>query len=201
VSRPPTEGTPEERLDAALKKVLAELESASPAQRAFLLKRAGDICVSLDEQRRALGWYGRAVDQLMELGEAEEAARVCRLIIFVQPEAVRARCTLTWIAIGREQHAEALQYLGAYAEAARQAGQTALAAQQMEWMFDATPARPLRDRIVFEMCTLGDSDRADALVARLAEPPPPALHPDRLWSRVLDATVGAAALTARTRAR
>ena len=186
--------TPEGRLEAALAQTLEQLPSATGRARAALLKRAGDVCVSMGEPRKALGWYGKAVDQYLELADPEQAALLCRLIIFVQPEAVRARCTLTWIALGAEQHAEAAGLLADYVEAARTAGQTTIAAQQLGWMFEATRSEATRARIVIGMLKLGESDRAEALAAELEGVAPPAGAQDReeLWARVLQAAVGPA---------
>lgn len=186
------------RLETALQQVLDALPTASPPQRAFLLKRAGDLCVSMEQRGKALGWYGRAVDQSLELGDAEGAAQICRLIIFVQPEAVRARCTLTWIAIGTGDQAAAVESLGDYADAARRAGQEAIAARQLGLMFDAAADRAFRERLVFEMTTLNDVERAADLAERLRAPAPPAPAREQLWASVLDATIGAGALAART---
>jgi tetratricopeptide (TPR) repeat protein len=184
--------TPEGRLEAALAQTLEQLPSATGRPRAALLKRAGDVCVSMGEPRKALGWYGKAVDQYLELADPEQAALLCRLIIFVQPEAVRARCTLTWIALGAEQHADAAGLLADYVEAARTAGQTAIAAQQLGWMFEATRSEATRARIVIGMLKLGESDRAEALAAELegVEPPAGAQDREELWARVLQAAVG-----------
>lgn len=192
------EARAEERLEAALRAVKDSLPHATPRQRALLFKRGGDICVGLDERRKALPWYGRAIDQLLELGEGEEAARMCRLIIFVQPDAVRARGTLTWISIGIGDQDAAAEHLGAYAQAARQAGQTALAAQQLTWMFEVATSPGLRERIATEMRTLGDAQRAAALASRLHAAPPGPIEREDLWARVIDATIGAAARQART---
>ena len=192
--------SPEERLEAALARVLAALPAASPRKRAFLLKRAGDVCVAMDERRKALGWYGRAVDQLLELGDAAQAALLCRLIVYVQPEAVRARCTLTWIALGTGEDERAAENLAAYVDAARHAGQTALATQQLGWMFAAAPTQPLRERVVAGLRALGEPAHADALAAQLTEAPPAPLPPAQLWARVLEATIGPPATPARTAA-
>ncbi len=185
---------PEERLKAALQSVVDALPSATPQQRAFLLKRGGDVCVGLDERQKALGWYGRAIDQLLELGDTGQAEILCRLIISVQPDAVRARCTLTWIALGTGKHDEAARHLADYVQAAFRAGRSTLAARQLGWMFEAAGPSALRERIVLELCNLGEADQADELAARLRSAPAPPLDPEALWRRVLEATVGPAAL-------
>lgn len=192
------ESTADERLETALKHVTDAIPGASPRQRAFLYRRAGDICVSVGQRGKALGWYGRAVDQSLEIGDTDGAAQLCRLIIFVQPEAVRARCTLTWIALGTGDLQSAAALLGAYAAAARDAGQASLAVRQLGWLFDATVDTGLRRRIVDETSALGDAARADELAQRLREPLPAPLHREQLWARVLDATIGPSALAART---
>ena len=189
-NRPASAADAEQRLEAALRTVVDQLPTATPQQRAFLLKRAGDVCVGLGEQRKALGWYGRAVDQHLELGEAEQAATLCRLIIYVQPDAVRARCTLTWIAIGTERHPEAGEQLGAYIDAARTAGQAEIAARQLGWMFGVVSSPNLRRQIVAGMRALGEEERADAMAEALrADPTPYAVDPERLWERLMEATV------------
>lgn len=182
---------PEERLEEALERVLAALPEATGKRRAFLLQRAGDVCVGLDDRRKALGWYGRAVDQNLQLGDPEQAALLCRLILHVQPDAVRARCTLTWIDLGTGQHAEAEENLAHYVESARKAGQNEMAAQQLGWMFAATPDPAIRERVIAGLRALGQPARADALVAELAGAHPSSTpgHAE-LWQRVLAATVG-----------
>ena len=185
---------PEERLEAALERVLAALPEATGKRRAFLLKRAGDVCVGMDDRRRALGWYGRAVDQHLQLGDPEQAALLCRLILHVQPDAVRARCTLTWIDLGTGQHHEAEENLARYVESARKAGQNEMATQQLGWMFAATADRIIRERVVAGMRALGQPERADALAAEAARADrSSAPGPDELWNRVVAATVGPAA--------
>lgn len=187
VSTVPTD-TPDD-LEAALAPLRESIDAAEGHERAVLLRRAGDVCVRLGEPRRALGWYGRAVDQYLEMGESEQAARVCREIIHVQPDAVRARCTLTWIALGAEKHAEAGRLLSEYVSAALRAGQTSLAAQQLGWMFEATRSESTRARIVVGMLKLGETDRAEALAAEF-EPASGDQDRDELWARVLQAAVG-----------
>ncbi len=181
-----------EEVDAALAPIRESLDAAEGHERAVLLRRAGDICVQMGEPRKALGWYGRAVDQYLETGESEQAAGVCRQIIRVQPEAVRARCTLTWIALGAEKHAEAGRLLSDYISAALRAGQTELAVQQLGWMFDATRSESTRARIVVGMLKLGNTERAEALAAEFEGPLPASGDQAReeLWARVLQAAVG-----------
>jgi predicted Zn-dependent protease len=192
VSTSPTH-PPGADLDAALAPIREALETASGAERAALLRRAGDLCVRMNEPRKALSWLGRAVDQHLEMEESDEAAAVCREIIRVQPDAVRARCTLTWIALGAGQETDAARLLTDYVDTARQAGQTAIAAQQLGWMFEASQSEAIRARIVVGLLKLGEAKQADTLAAELAGAPLTDTVPqdrDELWARVLQAAVG-----------
>jgi hypothetical protein len=187
---PTSDSATEQRLEAALRTIMESLPSASAEQKAFLLKRAGDVCVALGEPRKALGWYGRAVDQHLELGQMEQAATLCRLIIYVEPNAVRARCTLTWIAIGEDRLPEAAEQLGAYVDAARRAGQTEIAARQLGWMFGVLASQNLRRHIVAGMRALGEEDRAEAMSEALgASLEVRAVDRERVWEQLLEATV------------
>jgi hypothetical protein len=187
---PTTESSPDPRLEGALRTLVESLPDASPEQRAFLLKRAGDVCVGLGEPRKALGWYGRSVDQHLELRQLEQAATLCRLIIYVESNAVRARCTLTWIAIGEDRLPEAADQLGAYVDAARHAGQNEMAVRQLGWMFGVVTSPNLRRHIVAGMRALGEESRAEAMAESLRSTPD--VRPvdrDRVWEQLLEATV------------
>ena len=145
----------------AIQSIQARLESARPKQRAKLLRRAGDICATSGAQREALRWYGQAIDQLLDLQDAEAAGVLCRMILYVQPEAVRARCTLSWLALTSGHYAEAGERISDYVAAAEAADQEELAAQQLGWMFDASAQAPeLREVIVRHLFELGAHDRA-----------------------------------------
>jgi hypothetical protein len=172
----------------AIQSIQARLESARPKQRAKLLRRAGDICATSGAQREALRWYGQAIDQLMELSDAETAGVLCRMILYVQPEAVRAHCTLAWLALTSGRQADASRHIRDYVTAAESADQDELAAQQLGWMFDAAEYAPeLRAEIVRYLIDVGVHDRTRRLGATPEvkfETPPE----DRreLWSRVME---------------
>ena len=163
------------------------LIGSPPRSQSVLLKQAGDLCASVGERRRALAWYGRAVNLHLELGEPPRAAALCHTILSIQPEAVRARCTLAWLALAGGRAMETREMVGEYASAARAAGQNAMAVQQLAWMFDAAADEFLRHDIVRAIRSLGDDTRAAVLAT---EPPSRApLDHDELWSRVLRGTL------------
>lgn len=180
------EGDPE-ALQRELDAIERMLIGSPPRSQSVMLKQAGDLCASVGERRRALGWYGRAVNLHLELGEAPRAAALCHTILTLQPEAVRARCTLAWLALAGGRAMEARDMVAEYATAARAAGQNAMAVQQLAWMFEAAADEFLRHDIVRAVRALGDDARAATLAA---EPAPRApLDHDALWSRVLRGTL------------
>ena len=176
---------PLEALQRDLDEIERMLEGSPPRSRSVLLKQAGDLCASVGERRRALGWYGRAVNLHLGLGEASRAAALCHTILSIQPEAVRARCTLAWLALAGGRAMETRDMVAEYTAAARAAGQNAMAIQQLAWMFEAADDEFLRHDIVRAVRTLGDEQRAATLAA---EPRVPLDH-DEVWSRVLHGTL------------
>ena len=73
-------------------------------------------------------YYGRAVDAYLNAERWESAAAMCRKILRSQPTSVRARCTLSWLAIGKGFVADAQTQIMDYAEAAYLFGRESLAA-------------------------------------------------------------------------
>jgi tetratricopeptide (TPR) repeat protein len=175
-------GTLQQELDD----IERQLASSPPRAQSLLLKQAGDLCSAAGERRRALGWYGRAVNLHLELGEAPRAAALCHMILNVQPEAVRARCTLAWLALAGGRVLETRELVEQYTDSARKSGQNAMATQQLAWMHEATDDVLLRRDLVRAVRSLGDEERAAALAA--ARPPAPLDYPE-LWARVLHGTL------------
>lgn len=174
-------------LGEALSSIEARLQTARPKQRARLLRRAGDVCASSGQQREALRWYGQAIDQLLELSDAETASVLCRMILYVQPEAVRARCTLSWLDLTAGRYDDAARRIREYVKAAEAAGQEELAAQQLGWMFDAAAASPqLRALIVRLVFELGMHGRGRGLESPEQTTPEAATARHQLWVRVLE---------------
>ena len=79
-------------LDAQL--AALEAEAAVPAMdfRAALFGRAGDLCVKSGEDRRALHYYGRAIDGYLGCGYYDTALAMCKKVVSLNPNVVRTRC-------------------------------------------------------------------------------------------------------------
>jgi tetratricopeptide (TPR) repeat protein len=131
-SRVPTDW--QERLET----LEAEARSATPAFQGTALNRAGDLCLRVGDPKRALGYYGRAIDALLGDGQREAARGVANKIIRVHPEAVRTLCTLTWLDLAAGHQATALMHLRDYVSAAVRIEQEPLAADQIYGMASTT---------------------------------------------------------------
>src|SRR5262249_20846331 len=76
---------------------------------------------------------------------------------------VRARCTLSWLAIGKGFVADAQTQVTDYAETAYREGRETLAANQISRMGELTPSALLRITLAEQLLTLGADRAADHL--------------------------------------
>ncbi len=103
------------------------------------LNRAGDLCLRAGDRDRALKYYGRTIDTLLEDEQREAARGVANKIIRIHPGAVRTLCTLTWLDLAARHMATALLHLRDYVEGAREAGREAITADQVLEMARVVP--------------------------------------------------------------
>lgn len=146
-------------------KELAALEDeAKRAVRAFQgtpLNKAGDLCLRAGDRARALGYYGRAIDALLEDGQREAARGVANKIIRVHPGAIKTLCTLTWLDLAARHMATALLHLRDYVEAAKRGGQENITADQIHSMARVAPQGEFLAAAADALDGLGFSGSAD----------------------------------------
>jgi hypothetical protein len=124
--------TPSRRdVEAELSKLEAEAKDARPGYVGSAYNRAGDVALRHKQADRAMEYYGRAIDAFLEDSQREAARGVANKIVRVRPSAVRTMCTLTWLDLAARHDAMALLHVRDYADAARGAGQEAVAATQI----------------------------------------------------------------------
>jgi predicted Zn-dependent protease len=180
---------PEPGLDKRLKSLEQQAEIALPGFDAQFFNRAGDLCVEAQERRRALGYYGRAIDAYLRAGRYNAAGAVCRKLLRIAPSAVRARCTLAWLSIGKGLLSDAQWEVDEYVQAAVDAGQGDLALTQIRLMAEATYNPQLRALLADHLHKLGDSDAARAVMESEGLEEDPREEAEALWSRVLRAAL------------
>jgi tetratricopeptide (TPR) repeat protein len=132
-----------------LEKRLSELEAqankASPGTRWVLFNRAGDACLKAGDRLRALQYFGRAIDTLLEDDQPEPARAVAKKVIRLHPEAIRTLCTLTWLDLASQKAESAIQSLAEYVGVAKEGGGEKMACGHIREM-----ARLVADRTFLE---------------------------------------------------
>ena len=155
-------------LDRSIEKELRTLEAKAqsvrvPGADAPFYNAAGDLCSDHDDPHRGLEYYGRAVDAYLNAERWEAAAAMCRKILRTTPNGVRARCTLSWLAIGKGFDADAETQVNDYAVAAYVAGRELLAANQIRRMGEVVVSPGLRLALGEQLLNLGADRAADHL--------------------------------------
>ena len=176
-------------LEARLQSLEQQAEIALPGFDAQFFNRAGDLCVEAGEERRALGYYGRAIDAYLRAGRYNASGAVCRKLLRISPGAVRARCTLAWLSIGKGLLGDAQHEIDEYVEASVAAGDADLARRHLKMSAEATRNRELRSRLADHLHTLGDTEAAERVRGSDPDTEAPAEEPEALWSRVLRAAL------------
>ncbi len=185
--------------DAVLERQLQELEhQAHEAVTGFgaqFLNKAGDLCIDAGKPDRGLGYLGRAIDMYLHAGRWDAAGAVCRKLLRVSPYAVRAHCTLAWLAIGKGHGGDARQEIRDYVQAAESAGpaEVSMCRKQLVRMADAVFDPDVLEVLAEELWQLGDHEGGRAVGLRMksvmeGEETSPH-HRERTWSTVLRAAL------------
>jgi hypothetical protein len=140
---------------------LRALKTAFPDERARIFNLAGDLCFDSGLRERALSYFGRSIDVYLAAEQPEAAVGVCRKIVRLTPEVVRARCTLAWISLGRGLIEEAKQRIADYAAAASEAGQEETASLHLRLMTDVSANVDVLEALAEALMTLGDGAGAN----------------------------------------
>lgn len=125
--------------DRQLKELAAEAERASQGAKWAVFNRLGDAYLKADDRLRALKYFGRAIDALLEDDQPEPARAVAKKVIRLHPEAIRTLCTLIWIDLASMNTPAAVASLGEYVQAAKRGGREKLACGQILEMARLVP--------------------------------------------------------------
>jgi hypothetical protein len=188
------EFSPTHHGDSDLEQLLANMElrvlrATYPDERARIFNLAGDICFDRGSRERALSYFGRAIDVHLGAEQIDAAVGVCRKIVRLTPEVVRARCTLAWMALGRGLIEEARQRIGEYARAAASAGQEETASRHLRLMTDVAANQEVLQCLAEALLEIGDDVGANrafgAAMSHANGKAPSRMDPDLRWSTVL----------------
>jgi tetratricopeptide (TPR) repeat protein len=161
---PPAKAEEAKRHLAAMEQRLKETSTGSP-EVPLLLNRAGDLAASAGEGEQALKYYGQSIDAYMALRQFDASTAVCRKVLRLVPDVVRARCTLAWLCLGKGHLDQARQHIDEYVSAARRAGREGMASQQLRLMAQYAGDPDFRAHLTRYLRKLGDADGAKVLEA------------------------------------
>jgi hypothetical protein len=149
--------------DRQLKELAAEAERASPGARWAVFNRLGDAYLKADDRLRALRYFGKAIDALLEDDQPEPARAVAKKVIRLHPEAVRTLCTLTWLDLASMKIPSAVASLHEYVAVAKEGRRERLACGQILEMARLVSDPGFLEEVVVALDKLGcDADSAQA---------------------------------------
>jgi hypothetical protein len=159
------------RKGAALEDRLRELEDLAefatiPGANAVYLNQAGDACIAAGEYERGLQYLGRAIDAHVKADRFTAAMALCKKVLRLNPEVVRARCTLAWLSIGNGFEGDACTWVDGYVGAAERAGREHLAVSQLRRMGEVAAGEELRVVVGERLLALGDELMSDHLLGQ-----------------------------------
>lgn len=163
-----------------LEEDLAQLEevaetSGSLVFKAMKLKQAGERAAEAGQEQRAKDFLGRAVDAYLGTGYYDSAAGICRRLVELYPDVVRARGTLAFLSLAEGlEHSQfeglaqdARREIGLYVKAAKAKGNDAYAAERLRIMAEATDQEAIREMIGEHLMELGDTAGADTVLGQV----------------------------------
>ena len=175
-----------------LKELAAEAEKASPGARWAVFNRLGDAYLKADDRLRALRYFGKAIDALLEDDQPEPARAVAKKVIRLHPEAIRTLCTLTWVDLASMKSGAAVASLTEYVEVAKEGKRERLACGQILEMARLASDKVFLEEAVKALETLGctaDSEQAKEWADRGGSPTAPK-DPRELYVLCLKAAIG-----------
>jgi tetratricopeptide (TPR) repeat protein len=179
-----------------LEKKLSDLETqakqASPGTRWVLFNRAGDASLKAGDRLRALQYFGRAIDTLLEDDQPEPARAVAKKVIRLHPEAIRTLCTLTWLDLASRKVDLAIESLSEYVKVAKEGQREKMACGHVREM-----ARLVNDEqflqkaaaALEEMSCPADADMARGWLEAGGSPDAPE-KPEDLYRLCMKAAIG-----------
>ena len=144
-----------EASDRQLRDLAVEAEKAAPGARWAVFNRLGDAYLKADDRPRALRYFGKAIDALLEDDQPEPARAVAKKVIRLHPEAVRTLCTLTWLDLASMKIPAATSSLQKYVDGAKAGNQERLACGHVLEMSRLVADKTFLDEAVKALGTLG----------------------------------------------
>lgn len=176
------------RLDALEKRATSQDRHIQ----ARLFNQAADLCQRANDNAGAKYYSGRAIDAYLEAGYFGAAAAMCRKLIRLAPDVIRARATLAVLYLGKklvEDSAFEVELVEDYVRVARQEGDEQLLIHRLRVMAHATANQELRVLIAQRLLELGDEEAGRRILHRIYREinglvEPPQLDAGEQWDRL-----------------
>lgn len=143
-----------------IRTIALKAEAASSRYRGSLCARAGDLARDAGLRQEALNWYGQAIDAYLTAGRGRAAELICERVLAAYPEVIRARYTMTLIAIGQHRLELARDRFREYWEVVSREQPTDVAVAALLQMASVTSDPELRGDIHERLVQAGRSDLA-----------------------------------------
>ncbi len=147
---------------ARLQRTIVKLEQQARAHSTYadagLFKRLGDLCLTTGENKRALDYYGRAIDVYLITHEYARAEALCRKVISAVPSVLRARCTLAFLSMRDGVSPTFERDLRDYVRATLRAGQQELAIVRLRMMRSVTDDEAVQEILDRQLAVLGETN-------------------------------------------
>lgn len=151
-------------LEESLQELATQMrQEMAPEHRARLMNVAGDLCYQAGQRERGLLYFDAAIDLYLAAGQFAASASICDKLVRANPQIVRARCTLAWLAIARGLDDEAVRRVEEYGEAALRLERPTVAQRQLRAMAEETDSESVLEGIAHALLKLGDSLSADRI--------------------------------------
>ncbi|CAN5803964.1 hypothetical protein BH23GEM9_BH23GEM9_16870 [soil metagenome] len=168
---------PETSFEDELRELMTRMRSeVTPEQRARLMSQAGDLCFEVGERERALLWFDACIDLYLSLGRFAASAAICEKLVRMNPQVIRARCTLAWLAIARGLDDEARRRVEEYGNASLRLERPTVAQRQLRAMAEETDSATVLEAIGYALLNLGDAASADRVLAMVESPTTRSMH-------------------------
>jgi tetratricopeptide (TPR) repeat protein len=145
-------------------------QDLTPEPRARLMNMAGDLCYDEGHRERALLYFDAAIDLYLSAGRFAAGAAICEKLVRLNPQVIRARCTLAWLAIARGLDDQAARLIDEYGDAALRLERPTVAQRQLRAMAEESVSEDVLDAIAHALLKRGDPVSADRVFKIMNEP-------------------------------
>lgn len=149
-----------------LESILANVDrraanATSPSAKARMYNLAGDLCFDANQPERAMAYFEQAVHTHLRADQYDKAIAVCKKLVTLTPQTVRAHYMLAWLSATRGLILEARSCIQEYVDAAEEAGLSKLARRHLIGLAEITSAGEMLDSIAENLDRVGHDVSAD----------------------------------------